>query len=140
MNESKHNLSGSGTYTAAVAFGGTPGAKNSTETWNGTAWTEVANLNTAGFTRAGTIESSTAALAMGGYSPALPGYLANTELWNGSSWTETADLSTARGYGAGAGTSTAGISFGGAIAPGPSASTEEFTASGANSTREFDLS
>ena len=135
--------SGSGNDNAILAggylAGASPTSQSACESYNGTAWTEVSNLNTAGFTRAGSIESSTAALAMGGWSPALPGALDNTELWNGSSWTETADLSTARGYGSGAGTSTAGITFGGYTNT-PIATTEEFTASGADSTREFDLS
>ncbi len=34
--------------TAALAFGGaTPAVKNQTESWNGTNWTEVNDLNTA---------------------------------------------------------------------------------------------
>jgi hypothetical protein len=53
-----------GTNTAALAFGGDPPVGN-TESWNGTSWTELNDLNTARriLTGAGT---STAALAFGG--------------------------------------------------------------------------
>ena len=46
MNTARKQLGGSGTNTAALAFGGTTN-KNETEQYNGTAWTEVNNLNTA---------------------------------------------------------------------------------------------
>jgi hypothetical protein len=41
-------LRGAGTNTAALAFGGNiPPTTGATETWNGTNWTEVNDLNTA---------------------------------------------------------------------------------------------
>ena len=43
--------------------------------------------------------------------------MAFVEEWNGSSWTEIADLSTGRGAAGGAGTSTAGLVFGGEVSP-----------------------
>ncbi len=130
MNEAKHNLTGSGTSTATVAFGGTPGSKDSTELWNGTNWTEVNDLNTGGFTRAATIESSTAALAMGGQAPSGPSTLTATESWNGTNWTNDTNMPAAKAYGAGAGTSTAGITFGGATSTSPTATTFEYTGPG----------
>ena len=37
-----------GSYTSALAFGGdSPGATSNTEQWNGSSWTEVAELGTA---------------------------------------------------------------------------------------------
>jgi hypothetical protein len=43
---SEMGFSGSGTQTSTLAYGGSPSPVN-TEHWNGTAWTEVANLATA---------------------------------------------------------------------------------------------
>ena len=64
---------------------------DSVESWNGSAWTEIAELNTQRFysSHSGT---STEGYVFGGQ----PSTKANTEHWNGSSWTEVADLSTAR--------------------------------------------
>ena len=129
MNEAKHNLTGSGTSTATVAFGGTPGTKDSTELWNGTNWTEVNNLNTGGFTRASSILTSTAAIAMGGQAPTGPSVLNATEIWNGTNWTSDTNMPATKAYGAGAGTSTAAITFGGAN-PSPTATTFEYTGAG----------
>ena len=61
------------------------------EQWNGSSWTEIANVNTAVFRNAaaGTV---TAAVKFAGQ----PGN-AQTEIWNGSAWTESGDLNTGRG-------------------------------------------
>jgi hypothetical protein len=81
-----------------------------TESWNGTSWTEVNDLNTAkkGISRSRNSNSST--LAFGGLDPPA---VANTESWNGTAWTEVNDLNTARRYLGGAGTNTAALAFGG---------------------------
>ena len=72
---------GSGTQTSALCYGGAPGAKNETELWNGTNWTEVNNLNTARQHGAGMGTDNTSALACGGYAP--PGYQSDRTLeWN----------------------------------------------------------
>ena len=89
-----------------------------TETWNGSGWTEVADLNTARQDLAGTSQGSqTATLTFGGGSPSP--HTAATESWNGSAWTEVSDLNTSRERLAGAGTSTAGIAIDGAQTPSP---------------------
>ena len=87
-------------------FPGSPGVEN--ESWNGTSWTEEANLNTKrqGGTGAGTTDS---ALVAGGYAT-----VANCETWNGTSWTEVADLNVGSGEGAGCGASNASaLQYGG---------------------------
>ena len=58
--------------------------------WNGSSWTEVADLNQSRNQLSGT-GTATSALAFGGYTrePNL-----NTESWNGSSWTEVNNLNT----------------------------------------------
>jgi hypothetical protein len=79
-----------------------------TESWNGTSWTEVNDLNTARFGVMAT-GTQTAALAAGGDSDS-----ANTESWNGTSWTEVADIKHKIWFAGGSGTSNRCFSiFGG---------------------------
>jgi hypothetical protein len=86
-----------------LAFGGeAPGGNTSlTETWNGSGWTEVGDLN-ANTRHAGNAGTATSALAVGGLGP--PTNMAINQSWNGTSWTEVGDLNTARrglkGFGA----------------------------------------
>ena len=101
--------------TAALLFGayhisGSPAARVAlNESWNGTSWTEVADLNTAR-NAGGAGGTSTAALCWGG---ATPSVTAVTEKWNGTSWTEVGDLNTARqGFPEAAGTNTAALAIG----------------------------
>ena len=48
LNTGRHNLGGNGLQTAALAFGGQVGStfKGETELYNGSAWTELNDLNT----------------------------------------------------------------------------------------------
>jgi len=121
MNQERTALGGGGTSTAAIAYGGqiVPGTYQSlTETWNGTSWTEVNNLNTARSNLYGAARTNTAALAFGGLSDAAPEYnIKAVENWNGSSWTEVADLNLQRYGPGGVGTNTAALAFGGAQFP-----------------------
>jgi hypothetical protein len=84
------------TNTAAICAGGEiPASPYSTvkaETWNGTSWTEVGDLNTSRLATAAS-GTSTAALVFGGDDGSVT---ADTEQWDGSSWTEVANLATAR--------------------------------------------
>ena len=102
--------------TTALAFGGdnhSPPPTNrdaaQTESYNGTNWTEVNDLNTSRRNMGGA-GTQTSALAFGGTIP--PGTNV-TELWNGSNWTEVNDLnspaSNIMGFGA---DSTAALQFG----------------------------
>ena len=95
MNTARSQLAGAGNSSdSALGFGGyvpsspTTGA---TESYNGTNWTEVNDLNVAGDNMGGA-GSATAALAFGGG----PGTKDKTETWNGTNWTEVNDLNTAR--------------------------------------------
>jgi len=108
------NISKLGTQTAGIYFGGSP-YLGSNESYNGTAWTEVNDLNTARQELGGS-GTQAAALATGGRISS-PAYVANNESWNGSSWTEVNDLNTARGSLDSTGTSTDSIAAGGTIAP-----------------------
>ena len=82
-----------------------------TESWNGSAWTEAADLNTTRRLMGGN-GTSTSALTYGGNAP--PGRQTATESWNGSAWTEVNNLNTARHSLAGIGTdNTSALAFGG---------------------------
>ena len=111
LNLARNNLSGCGTQTAALVFGGyvAPAVKNESEEYNGSSWSEGNNLNLArrGSSGAGT---QTAGLCMLGYVP--PANKSETEEYNGTSWSEQNDASTARRNTAGAGTQTAAFAAG----------------------------
>ena len=92
--------------TAGLQFGGQRfgglGVQDETETWNGTNWTEVNDLNAAKKQLAGN-GTQTSALAYGGEKSPSVADITETELWNGSNWTEVNDLNTSRHYNSGAG-------------------------------------
>ena len=94
-----------GTQTAAMIFAGDrPTRVTITEQFDGSSWTEVADLNT-GRNSLGGAGTQTSALGFGG---GTPGYTGATESWNGSAWTEVADLNQIRQTtGAGASNSSA---------------------------------
>ena len=73
---------------------GSTNAINNVEKWDGSSWTEIAEVNTA---RLGgqAFGITTASIFSGGYTPG-DSIVTNTEYWNGSSWTELNDMSTLR--------------------------------------------
>ena len=105
-----------GTSTAALSVGGYDNSTivENTESWNGSSWTEVNDLNSdrSDSTGAGTY---TAGLVIGGVTP----YTAKVESWDGTNWTETGDLNTARAYLGkdGCGTQTAALAVAGYESP-----------------------
>jgi hypothetical protein len=102
--------SGQGTQNASIFFGGNvPPYTAATESYNGTAWTEVNDLNTARRELAG-FGTQTASIAVNGETTAN---VSNVESWNGTSWTEIAENTVTRRRPAGAGLQTAGMIFGG---------------------------
>jgi hypothetical protein len=66
-----------------------------TEEWNGSSWTEVADLNLARGHGSGAGQGTTEAALMFGGDDATVAF-GQTESWNGSSWTEVNNLNTAR--------------------------------------------
>ena len=82
LNTARFDVGGSGTYTNALGFGGNtpPGYSAANESWDGSSWTEVADLNTARRVLTGAGASNTAAIAFGGFEPSTS---AATEEWNG---------------------------------------------------------
>ena len=85
LNTARNGLDTSGTYTAALAFGGNNPSPRSalTEDWNGASWSEVADLSTArtNIMRSGT---SSSAACIGG-ATAAPANTGATEEWSSSS-------------------------------------------------------
>jgi len=133
LNTARYYLGGAGTSSDAIVFAGNaepgPGHSAAAETWNGTSWTVTNNLNAARYGGAATwMGTSDSALYFGGFD--IPESKTDSvELWNGTSWTEVNDLSTPTVYMGGAGTASAGLSFGGQGPPGPTmvTTTEEWT-------------
>jgi hypothetical protein len=121
MNTGRTAGAGSGTQTASIFAGGTPPTTAKTELYNGSAWTETTDMNTArSELSAATVAPSTEALVFAGHTGTYPTQTPSTanEHWNGSAWTELADLNTGRWAGAGAGISyTAALFFGGLVPP-----------------------
>ena len=110
FNTGRANQGAAGTTAAALIMGGdTPSRTVNTETWNGTTWTEVANLPTATGASGG-FGTNTAAVNAGGYAP--PTNTACTK-WDGTSWTATGALNTGTQMMGSGGTQTAGMKFGG---------------------------
>ena len=115
-NTTHEECGSAGTASASIVFGGqgspaeSPRTKNQTETFDGSSWTEVGDLNTVKKNQAGA-GTTTSALSSSGQDPG------NTnsplvEQWNGSAWTEVAEVNTARRQLAGAGASgTAALIF-----------------------------
>ena len=133
INDGRWELSGNGTVTSALIYGGTgPGPTvntANTESWNGSSWTEVNNLNQARREAASSGASNSSAIVFGGEknNPSGP-TIANTETWNGVSWAETSDMNTARNGLGGNGTITSSLAYGGdPAATGAIAATEEWS-------------
>ena len=67
--------------TSAIVFGGSPAIAD-TESWDGTSWTELNNMNT-GRNQFGPAGTATSALAFGG-GPSVPSNGNLTEEWSES--------------------------------------------------------
>ena len=119
VNTERAALAGAGADNEAVIiFGGNTiaGARQAVaETYDGSSWTEVGDLNQARHNPTGNIGTVTAAPAVAG---GPLGSITNNaydivEQWNGTSWTEIADINTRRFSAGGSGTTTAAVIFGG---------------------------
>ena len=118
------DASSRGSTTAAIMFNGyqVPSPSiTSTESWNGTSWTNVSPTNSARNEAVG-FGVQTAAIAATGQSAGTR--LTNVESWDGTSWTEVADVNTAVADAGQAGLATSGIKFGGGTPGGITAATE----------------
>ena len=112
LNTARRLASGAGIQTASILISGyspSPETMPQVEQYNGTSWTEIAEMNTPRY-GTGAAGTSTAALCYGG---AVPATKDETESWNGSAWTEVNDLNTGRYYAGSAGTQTSAMYYGG---------------------------
>jgi len=120
LNTNRAGVGAAGIQTSAVAFGGNTGtipsstrnAVTNNESWNGTSWTEVGDLNTGKRNGGNSGVDNTSALAFGGTNNS-DSRVAETESWNGTSWTEVNDLNTAKGSSGSNGTQTSALYYGG---------------------------
>ena len=88
MGTARYSGAAFGTTTAALAAGGeVSGTIENVETFDGSSWTEVADLNQerAYMTGFGTTASG---VVVGGFNPPSQTVLDLTETWNGTAWTE----------------------------------------------------
>ena len=112
LTEGKDNAASFGTQTAAIFAGGyvgPPGNTTNVNSYNGSAWSEVGNINTARSYVQG-CGTQTSGIIAGG---SAPPYSALAETWDGTSWTEVADLNTARANFSTFGTQTNAVGSGG---------------------------
>ena len=116
LNTSRYIVGGAGTQTASLVFGGVSSTViDNTESYNGSAWTELNDLSSA---KAAGADGGTPSSAMFAGGEAGPGATNDVDIWNGTSWTETSDLATNKRYIAGSiNSSTAALVCGG-ITPG----------------------
>ncbi|MDP6583991.1 MAG: hypothetical protein QF535_05000, partial [Anaerolineales bacterium] len=120
MNTGRTELGSAGSQTNALGMGGnmpSPAWSAITEQYNGTAWTEVGDLNTPR-RGSGGLGTGSAALCLG--AGEAPDFASHVEEWNGTGWTTVASLPAVRGYmPCGTGSVTAGLCFGGGTNPNP---------------------
>ena len=114
-------------YTAALAATGytyVSPAQNiaNVETWDGTSWTEVNDVNSAR-RGAGAGGTSTSGIIGGGYTTTITNL---AETWNGSSWTEVSELNTGREDTGGVGTSSSDMQMHGGYTGSQSGATEQW--------------
>ena len=131
LNATHYASAGGGIQTAAFSVGGQapgpPYAQDHHEQYNGTSWTEAADLNTARAFYTGTCSGTqTAGLVTAGEKEPWSTKADETETWNGSAWSETGDVNTARGQLANCGTTTAALAAGGEDPSGTVAIVESF--------------
>ena len=129
LNTGRESVASSGTLTSGQAAAGyaSPGVTNAVENYNGTSWTEVAEVNTTRRQAKGAGTANTATIIFGGTTTGGVAPSATTETWNGSAWTEVNDLNTGRSSGVSSqyGSTTAALLATGRGSPGspPSDST-----------------
>ena len=114
-NTARAFVSAAGTQTSGMLIGGLePPQTGKTETYDGSSWSEVSDLNQVRHVHSSFGATSTTALAFGGDpAPGPNPALNNTEIWDGSSWSEVNELNTARITMGSCGITTAGITFAG---------------------------
>jgi len=118
MNTGRDEMASGGTQSAAWGAGGEPPNTAKTEIYDGSTWTEVADLIDGTRMQLEGFGSTTAAIVCGGNPPSAGGNF--TESWDGTSWSEENNMNTPRyNFGSAIGSpSTAGLVYGGITSPG----------------------
>ena len=127
LNVARSFMAGTGiSNSAALAFGGTTGPMSAlNESYNGTSFTEVNDLNTARAALGGA-GTQTSTIAFGG-NLQNPTSFAIAEIWNGTCFAETTDMNAVHSEVGSAGvSSTSALCFGGNQPPPMSADTERW--------------
>ena len=106
-NSAKTYPGAGGTQTAGIMTGAN---STNTETWDGTNWSETADMSTSRTQTYPSIAGTTTAMIM---ASGNPGDTTNAESWDGTSWTAIPAVNTGKHGGGGAGTQTSMITFGG---------------------------
>ena len=113
------NQLGGTVNTSVLVYGGTNPASGKTESWDGTSWTEIADMATSTQRFAGASTNNSNGFAAGG-GPTSPASKSATEEFHitvntitGAAWASGGNLGTARYQHSGAGTQTAGLVCGG---------------------------
>ena len=124
LNTARQSPFGFGSQTSAIcATGYSTTITNAVELYNGTAWTEVNDVNTGGQANGSGIGTSTAGLISARDVAGPPRDTGATESWNGTSWTEVNDLNSIRLSAVQFGVQTAAIAASGTQANNSFAST-----------------
>ena len=130
LNTARISPHGAGLQTAALCIGGhEPAKSDKVESYNGTCWTEIADLVTATDASATAAQGTpSAALSFTGRTPAT-GATTDCESFDGTSWTETNNTNTGRNTAGGSGIQTLALCFGGdapSLSPGNTVNTEKW--------------
>jgi hypothetical protein len=137
MGQARYVGLNAGTATAGLTGGGVDGTQppglTAVEEYNGTSWSEVTDLGTARYKFLQGVGTQTAALAVGGRTPA--GVTDIVDDYNGASWTSNPTLNSGRQEAGASGSTTAALAVGGM--PGNVGIVEEFN--GTSWAEETDL-
>ena len=131
MNTGRDSQGGAGTRDACLQIAGRPPGTTTAnvESYDGSTWTEIANVLQQRWLNAGA-GTQTAALCISGSNPSSGDVLTNNEKYDGTSWSEDSDVNTARRSAGSAGTSsTAALLFAGRDDPAYYANTEKWDGS-----------
>ena len=116
MNTARYRMFGGfGPHSEGLVAGGQAPVKANCENYNGTSWTEVADIPSA-LSDSGMIGVYTAGVLAGG--EGSPGDTNEALHWNGSAWTEATNMPISVERCSGSGVQTAGLIVGGRAPPG----------------------
>ena len=117
LDEGVSGCASGGTATAGLCVSG-EGNPGGNQDWDGTNWTEAADMNSGRTELFGSSHGTPSAFLVSSGGPASSESIL-CESWNGSAWTEVGDVNFGSSLGGGAGTSTACLKYGGVYSSPP---------------------